>query len=350
MEKKKISLKYIASRLNISAAVVSVVLNNRTGNIRVSEDVKKKVIDLANKLNYRPNSLARSLKTGKTHTIGLLVSDISNHYYSKLARGVEDAANKAGYNVVFCSSDENVEKEETLVHLFMDRKVDGILLSGTQHNSELVQLLEKEKYPLVLLDRDYKLSKVPFVGMEYQNKTGAYKLVKHLIENSYKKIALITAHPHLQPMYLREEGYAQALEDSGIKFDPKLRIEIDYSDIHSSLHTSLEKLFESENIPDAIFTLNNKLALHCLQVLNDLGKEIPNDIGFACFDDHELFGFNKPKITAVSHSPAKVGEKAVQLLLEEMKSTSDKKVKEIIPATLIVRESSLRRKPKTKIL
>ncbi len=342
MHKKKITLKNIATRLNVSIAVVSAALNNRTDKIRVSKDVKEKIIALADELNYRPNSLARSLKTGKTYTIGLLVSDISNHYYSKLARGVEDAANKSGYNVVFCSSDENVEKETKLIHIFRERKVDGIILSGTQQNDGLIQLLENEKYPLVLIDRDYANSKAPFVGLENQNKYGAYKVVRHLIENDFKKIALITAYSYLQPMRLREEGYKEALKDCNLSFNPDLRLEIAYSDVYNSIKNKIENLVNSGAEIDAIFTLNNKLALHCLKVLHDLGKLIPDDMGFASFDDHEMFGFNKPEITAVSHCPMEVGAKAVALLLNEMIQTSETKIKEVIPAKLIIRKSSLK--------
>ena len=343
MEKKKISLKYIAEHLNISAAVVSVVLNNRQGNIRVSKEVRKKVIELANELNYRPNSLARSLKTGKTYTIGLLVSDISNHYYSKLARSVEDAANKAGYNVIFCSSDENAEKEASLIHIFRERKVDGILLSGTQQNEDIIKLLENEKYPLVLIDRDYKNSKAPFVGLYDQNSTGAYILTNHLINNGFKNIALLTAYPYLQPMKLREEGYEKALRENGIDINPELRCVISYKNIYSAIRYEIDKLCRLKIKPDAIFTLNNKLALYCLQVLHDLKQKIPQDIGFACFDDHELFSFYKPRITAVDHSASGVGAKAVKLLMNEIDKISNSGYREIIPATLKIRESSTKK-------
>jgi len=349
VEKKKISLKYIADRLNVSTAVISVVLNNRVGNIRVSEEVKKKIIALADDLNYRPNSLARSLKTGKTYTIGLMVSDISNHYYSKLARSVEDAAGKYNYNVIFCSSDENAEKEASLIRLFRNRKVDGIILSGTQQNENLIQLLENEGYPLVLIDRDYARSRTPFVGLGNQNKYGAYKAVRHLIKNNFKKIALITALPYLRPMSFREEGYKKALGDCNLSFSPNLKLEISYSDVYNSIKYKIENLLNPGAEIDAIFVLNNKLALNCLQVLHDLGKAIPDDLGFACFDDHEMFSFNKPEITAINHSPAEVGKKAVELLLNEMEQISKTKIKEIVPAELIIRKSSIKTKKEFQI-
>lgn len=338
---KKVSLKYIAEQLKVSTAVVSVVLNNGVGNIRVSETVREKIIALAEELNYRPNSLARGLKTGKTNTIGLLVSDISNHYYSKLARSVEDMANSYGYNVIFCSSDDSVEKETNLIHLFRERKVDGIILSGTQQKPELIELLENEGYPLVLVDRDYKQSKVPFVGLGKQNQKASYQAIRHMIENGFKKIALITAHTHLGPMCLRERGYKEALEFSGIKLDTNLILDISYADPYKSIRSGIEGILSSGINIDAIFALNNKLALHGLQVLHDIGKVIPDDLGFVCFDDHEIFGFNKPGITAVSHFPAEVGQKAVELLIEEMKQLSEIKKTKLVSAELIVRESSI---------
>lgn len=338
---RKVSLKYIAELLNVSTAVVSVVLNDGVGNIRVSETVREKIIALAEELNYRPNSLARGLKTGKTNTIGLLVSDISNHYYSKLARSVEDVANSFGYDVIFCSSDDSVEKETNLIHLFRERKVDGIILSGTQQKPELVELLENEGYPLVLVDRDYKQSKVPFVGLGEQNRKASYQAIRHMIENGFKKIALITAHTHLEPMYLRKKGYKEALEFSGIKLNPNLILDISYADPYKSIRSGIEGILSSGINIDAIFALNNKLALHGLQVLHDIGKVIPDDLGFVCFDDHEIFGFNKPGITAVSHFPAEVGRKAVELLVEEMKQLSGIKKTKLVSAELIVRESSI---------
>lgn len=213
---KKISLKDIANRVGVSTALVSYVLNNQKEG-RINKEVAQKIRETAKQLNYRTNQVARSLKTNKTYTIGLIVADISNPFFSALARIIEDEADNNNYTVIFGSSDENSKKSEKLMETFLNRQVDGLIIAPPENSESQIQYLQEQDIPFVLIDRYFPDIKTNWVAID--NYTAAYKAVKHFIDIGRKKIGMITFNSSIFTIEERTRGYLSAMKQNGIKFE-----------------------------------------------------------------------------------------------------------------------------------
>lgn len=335
---KKTSLNDIAKSLNVSKALVSFVLNDHGDEKGINSETQKKVLKKAKELNYKPNHIARGLRLGKSQTIGLIVADISNKFYAKIAKEIEVVASKNNYNLFFCSSDENPEKEVKLIDMLKERRVDGIIISTTQNNTAVFTQLKKEKYPFVLIDR--KLPKLPsnYVGVD--NYTGAFQATEHLISNGYQKIGLLKISPsYLSPIRERELGYRDALQKNGMRVNSKLIKTINFSDIRQTVRTVLRELIQPPFKIDALFSVNNNITVACMEYLNEMNIRIPQDMAIVSFDDIDLFRFSYPTITAVAQPVEEIGEMAVKILLDEINGITQDKKQVILPVKLIERRS-----------
>ena len=335
---KKASLNDIAKSLNVSKALVSFVLNGHGNEKGINSETQKKVLLKVKELNYKPNHIARGLRLGKSNTIGLIVADISNKFYAKIAKEIEVVASENNYNLFFCSSDENREKEVKLIDMLKERQVDGIIISTTQNNTEVFAQLKKEKYPFVLIDRKVPKLSANFVGVD--NYTGAFQATDHLVKNGSKKIGLLKISPsHLSPIRERELGYRDALKKNGMRVNSKLIKTINFSDIRQTVRTVLRELIQPPYKIDALFSVNNNITVACMEYLNEINLRIPQDIAIVSFDDIDLFRFSYPTITAVDQPVEEIGEMAVKILLDEISGkTQDKKQVEL-PVKLIERRS-----------
>lgn len=204
---KKVCLKDIAVKVGVSTALVSYVLNNKKEG-RISKEVAEKIRQAARAMNYRPNQIAKSLKTNRTYTIGLIVADISNPYFSGLARIIEDEADKRNYTVIIGSSDENPGKFEKLIETFTGRKVDGLLIAATAGTEDQLRQLQEQKVPFVLVDRYFPGISSNYVGLDNYN--ASYKAVQHLAEKGRKRIGLITYDTQLFHINERKRGFLEA--------------------------------------------------------------------------------------------------------------------------------------------
>lgn len=210
---KRISLKDIAQKVGVSTALVSYVLNNKKEG-RINKDVAKKIKDTAKELNYRTNLLARSLKTNKTYTIGLIVADISSPFSSGMARIIEDEASKLNYTVIFGSSDENAQKFGKLIDIFLTRQVDGLIIAPPENAENQIAYLQQQGLPFVLFDRYCPSVNTNYVALD--NYTAAYNAVTHMIETGCRRPALVTYNSTLFHMQERIRGYSAALKLAGI--------------------------------------------------------------------------------------------------------------------------------------
>src|SRR5829696_1332820 len=208
---KRVSLKDIAQKVGVSTALVSYVLNNKKEG-RINKDVAQKIKDVAQKLNYRPNQIAKSLKTNKTFTIGLIVADIANPFFSSLARIIEDEAEKSQYTVIFGSSDEKAERSQKLIDVLVDRHVDGMIIAPVENTEAQIKQLQKNAVPFVLIDRCFHDLKVNYVGVN--NYEAAYKATIHLIEAGAKSIGMIGFKTNLPNLDDRKKGFKMALSDN----------------------------------------------------------------------------------------------------------------------------------------
>ncbi|MBN1338493.1 MAG: LacI family DNA-binding transcriptional regulator, partial [Bacteroidales bacterium] len=337
---KKVSIKDIADSLKVSKSLVSFVLNGQGNEKGIHTETQRKVIRKARELNYQPNLMARGLRLGKTNTIGLIVADISNKFYAKIARQIEKEAARNNYNLIICSTDEDPARENALIHLLRERQVDGLIISTTQKSTELFSRMKHENYPFVLIDRQLAKINTNYVGVE--NRDGAFRATRLLIVNGYRKIALFRISPsYLSSVREREQGYRDALKDGNIRVNSKLICEISFSNLNQQVKQALAGLKDAGIFPDAIFTVNNRIAVAILESLGEMDLSIPDDVALISFDDIELFRFSCPSITAIAQPVEEIGQEAVNILLQSINGqVNGAFIRKVLPVRLIERNSS----------
>lgn len=337
---KKISIKDIAKSLRVSPTLVSMVLNGKGDENGISPITQKRVRETAARLNYKPNQTARSLRMGRTETIGLIVSDISNPFYAKIAGRIERKAAVQGYNLFVCSTYEDPEKELELIQMMKNRNVDGMIISSSAENIKEIKTLKTENYPFVLIDRDIELADINVVSVD--NFKGAFDATQHLIETGRKNIAFLSITPsYISTMKDRKNGYLKALEENELSNRQALMKEIRFDKINNDTEKALTDLLNSELVPDAVFSGNNSITVACLRTFSKMNILIPQDLALVSFDDVDWFEYSNPGITAVAQSVNDIGDNAVDLLLNEIKMKGKSEKKQIcLEPDLIKRESS----------
>lgn len=340
---KRITISDIAVSLGVSKTLVSLVINNKGDSHGISAETQKKVLAKVKELNYRPSVMAQGFRTGKTNTIGLIVSDISNRFYSRIARRVEDYAWEHGYTVIICSTDESEDKEIQQIRLLQDRKVDGLIISSSQKKADVFNKLIESEMPHVLIDRTFNDMKSANVSVD--NFGGARIAARHLITQGIRKIAIISITPeYISTIRDRENGFLSALTEAEITIPPEWHIRIPFNNMDQAVKENLLKLFQSGNMPEAIFTLNNNLTSNCLMCLRKLSLKIPNDIALIGFDDVLYFGFTQPSVSAIDQPVERIGERAFDLLLRQIEKSKilphERSV--YLPVDIIIRESSIK--------
>lgn len=340
---KRASINSIAKYLEVSTTTVSFVLNGKAEEKRISDKLVKKVMDYVEEIGYKPNSLARSLRTGKSNIIGLIVEDISFPFFSTIARRIEEKANRNGYKIIYSSTENDVSKTRELISMYEEKHVDGyIIVPPAGVEDEIGGLVDSGK-PVVVLDRS--LESVDVDNIVINNYESVYRATRHLVENGYTQIAFVTLSSLQSQMLERLSGYEQALEDSGLA--PYVK-EISYVDGEES-KKHIRHFFERRgNRLDAVVFSTNYLCVSGLKVIRELGLNIPKDIAVVSFDDYELFEMYTPAITSVSQPIEDIAENAINLLLTRLKgkgSGTDKLGKRVVLSTTFhVRESSLAKK------
>ncbi|WP_256757078.1 LacI family DNA-binding transcriptional regulator [Cohnella sp. WQ 127256] len=327
----------IAAKAGVSAMTVSRVINN-TG--KISDKTRSKVRRVMEDLNYVPNHMARSLVLQQSNLLFLLITDITNPFYTTLARGAEDAAKKHGYRLLFGNSDESVEKEKDYVDTILTTRVDGVLVAPAGDPSlPHLETLRKHRVPFVLLDRE-----VPGMDSDVvlgDSKEGARKLVDHLTSLGHKRIALINGSPNVSSARLRLEGYKEALKLNDLQFDENYVLETafeprsDLSDIESWLN-------RMDPLPTAIVAGNNVLAVEVIRTLHNRGITVPEHMSLVCFDDLGPFSDIDPFLTVVAQQAYQFGYLGTQMLVERIQEREEtgmpwKKI--VLPADMIVRRS-----------
>ncbi len=335
--KQKITIKTIAKELGVSTSTVSKALKDSH---EISRETKDKIQAYANLYNYKPNSLALQLRTQKTRVIGVILPKIVHHFFSTVIMGIEDGANKKGYNIIVCFSNESYKKEVETLKVLSNGSVDGLIVSiasETLENKDFNHFkgLVSEEFPLVLLDRvvdDILCDKVVL------DDVGAgYKATKHLLNNGRKKIALITTPNHVNVGALRRQGYAKALIEAYIKKDKNLIVEIDEE---QDIKEQIEKVFK-EDI-DGVFAVNEIYAANAMRLAKEKGLKVPEDISIIGFTDGLISEYSSPSITTIAQHGFTMGNQAVELLIERIEKESEiyspKKI--VISSDLKLREST----------
>jgi LacI family transcriptional regulator len=279
--KKKLSIVDIAQELNISKTTVSFILNGRAQEKRISPELVDRVLKYVEEVGYRPNSLAKSLRTGKSNIIGLMVEDISNPFFASIARLIEDRAYKNGYKIIYCSTDNDTLKTRELINMFRDRHVDGYIIAPPEGIEDDINSLLKDGMPVVLFDRH--LPNVSTDCVEIDNLLSTYNATKHLIEQGYKNIAFITFASGQTQMQARLQGYYNALNESGYK--PVVQ-EIVFNQNEDLIIAPLTTFLKKNKNLDAVFFGTNHVGTCGLKVINSLGIKVPTDLALVSFDDY----------------------------------------------------------------
>lgn len=328
----------IAKKANVSAMTVSRVINNKG---RISDKTRAKVKRIMEELNYVPNDMARSLVLRETQVLFLLITDITNPFFTTLARGAEDAANKHGYRVLFGNSDENLEKEQEYIDTILKSRVDGVLLAPAGDRSlPGLEILRTRNVPFVLLDRE-----VPGIQSDVvlgDSKEGTRMLMEHLIGRGHQRIALVNGSQEVGSARLRTAGYKEALKLADLPFREEQVLELDYAPRSSRLRIA-EWLRGLTPRPTAVLCGNNMLAVQAVQAIRDCSLEVPRDISVVCFDDLGPVGEIDPFLTVAAQQAYQFGYTGMQLLIERITSREAEEPpawkKIILPAELVVRRS-----------
>ncbi len=307
------TIRDIAEKAGVSITTVSLVLNGKE--LRIAASTKKKIIQIANELNYRPNKLAVGLITKKTNTIGFIVPDISNSFFGELAKGAENEATNSNYNIILSNTNDNSDKDLEYMDILLDRGVDGIIMvpssaSAGENLKKCYQLMEQCQKPLVLLDRIKMGGKYTSISIDHE--MGGYLATKHLIENGHKKIACITGPLEILNSRLRFLGYKKALEDYKIPFHSKYVEEGNY---HVEDGESLAVNLFKQNVT-AIFAFNDLMAYGVYKAAIKQGLQIPKDVSVIGFDDLFYSGIMEVPLTTIHQPSYEMGEAAVRKIVE----------------------------------
>lgn len=328
------TMKEVAERAGVSVSTVSRVLSNSPG---VGDAVRTVVRDAVTHTGYVPNRLASNLRKQTTTVWGLLISDIQNTFFTGLVRAVEDAAHAAGYSLILCNSDEDLEKEAHYVDVLVSEQVSGLLITAEDEHRTTVQRALNAGIPVVSLDRRIKSASVDTVLVD--NHQGAQAAVEHLIDQGVQRVAILNGSERFAAHQDRLAGYRAALNTKGIAVDESLVL-------HAGTHNvgaaeALRVAFTQANPPDGLFIANNQLTVSALPVLADLGIRIPDDLLVACFDDLPLAQFVGGGLTVVDQPTYELGRRAAELLLGRIQD-ADLPVREhMLSPRLIVRGSSI---------
>jgi LacI family transcriptional regulator len=335
---KKVSIKDIAQSVGVSTALVSYVLNNKEKEARVGKEIAQVIRDTAAEMGYQPNQIAKSLKTGKSHTFGLIVADISNPFFANLARNVEDEAKNFNYTVIFASADESPKKSQNLINILTERQVDGFIIAPAENSQNQIESILKSNIPLVLIDRYFKELETNYVVTN--NYDASYNAVSHLIKAGHKNIGMIAYKTDLVHMLDRRRGYMDALKDNKqLKAKTPLIKTVDFDFTQDDVEAGIKELLAQNPSMDALFFATNTLTLKGLKALNSLNCKVPDDIAVVCFDESEAFDFFYSPLTYIEQPLLEMGKKAVQILIKNISDKKSSNTQLSIPSRLVVRQS-----------
>ena len=332
-EQRLSTIADVAKRAGVSTVTVSRVIN---GAKNVSLPTREKVERAINELHYVPSVAARSLRSKRTQALALLVPDITNPFWTTVARGVEDAAQSGGYSVLLCNTDENIVKQENYINVIISQRVDGVIIAPYHSNASELKKLRDREIPTVAIDR--RLDGWDIDTVTGDSVAGSHALVRHLINLGYRRIAIISGPRETSSAEDRVHGYCLALEEASIPVEPEL---IRRGEFKCSSGEALTlALLEEDLHPTAIFATNNSIAMGVIQTVNQLGLHIPQDLALVSFDDIPYLSDVFPFLTVAVQPAYEMGFQAAQLLLSRLAGGNTSPARHLVlPIQLIIRRS-----------
>jgi LacI family transcriptional regulator len=333
-EKKMSTIREVAKLAGVSPISVSRVVNK---NDYVSEETKKRVESAIRQLGYVPNILARGLRSRRTCTLGLILTDITNPFWTTVARGAEDVASTSGFSIIFGNSDESEEKQNEYLNLLVQKQVDGVLLVPVGNSVASIRLLQRKEIPVVVLDRRLVGVRADVVGSDSEG--GAFQLMQLLISLGHRRVAMLCGPRGVSTAEDRVAGYTRALREAGLPVDPEL---IHYGNFTVESGYAMVKNIVAENPrPTALFAGNNFIAIGALKALRDLALSVPEDMAVVGFDDLPATITVDPILTAAKQPAYEMGSQAAELLIKRLSGNKSMKYQEIIlPTEIVIRQSS----------
>ena len=331
----KASLKSISKDLGLSAGTISRVLNGKAKQFRISDSTVKLVKDYAEKVGYTPNLIAKGLQASKTHTLGLMIPNIADPFFSALAKNIEKAASKSNYSIILVDAEESVEREKLQVRNLLSRNVDGIIAAPVVSDYRHFQEIVNKKIPIIFIDNYSDELDIPSITSD--NFTGGYLATEELISHGHKRIGILKGVLDGAPLKQRLQGYQKALLDHGIQ--PSIELEAgDYFSIDQG-YVGTMRLLRLPDRPTAIFATSCELGLGALKALKEMGLHAPEDISLVFFDNQPYLSFIDPPITTVGQDYDTMGKAAVSALLKLIEKECREVKSEVIPTKFIGRES-----------
>lgn len=326
------TIRDVAELAGVHPSTVSRVINNDS---RISEKTKNKVLLIIKKLGYTPNAIARGLKIKRTYTLGMLIPDITNPFFAEIARGVEDAANANGFNIILCNTDDKLKKERIYLEILKGKRVDGLILGTAHIKDKSIIELEKKKFPYILLSRNIEGLDKNCVIVD--DVAGGIMVTEYLIKLGHRRIAHITGPPTVRAANNRLEGYKFALEKHQIEYHEELVKEGDFR--IKGGYQVMKRFLKLAEPPTAIFAANDLLALGAMQAIQKEKYHIPEDFCIIGFDDIRLASFVYPPLTTIRQPMLEMGALAVKMLLKIIEEGEFNQRKIVLKSKLIIRES-----------
>lgn len=325
------TIKDVARDAGVSTASVSRVLSGQDG---VSAEMRERVLTVVRRLDYRPNALAKSLRVEATRTLGLVISNVKNPFFTDVARAVEDAAGEREYSVILGNADEDPEKERRYLDALLQRRVDGLIVSPARAESQLLSEVASSEMPLVFVDRSIEGLEAPVVRADGRRAVG--ELVEYLVGLGHERLAIISGPPEVVSGRERLEAFLSRAEAAGVPLGEEY---VRFGNFRrESGATAMEELLRLTDPPTVVFAANNLMALGALQSVKRAGLKIPEDVSLASFDDVTWFELLEPPVTAIAQPTRELGEAAARMLLEMIEGES-RPDSHVVPAELVVRRS-----------
>jgi DNA-binding LacI/PurR family transcriptional regulator len=301
----------------------------------MSEDTRQRIAQAIKELGFQPNALARSLKMKKTNTVGIIMANVLHPFSTAVSRGVEDYCQKHGYNVILCNADDKPTKERAYIHMLQMKQVDGIIIASTGANNDVLKQEIDSGFPIVLFDRVFNDLETDAVYSD--NRKGAFMAIEHLIQLGHNRIALIVPEGSLiSARTERIQGYYEALKAHDMPIDEELVKFLS----HSEADLQLDSLWNNENPPTAILTINDLMTMEVLTYIKKKKIKIPQDVALIGFDDFPTAHLVDPPLTVVAQPTYEIGVRSAELLIQHIEnSESQKYVQQIFPCQLIIRDS-----------
>jgi LacI family transcriptional regulator len=312
---KRVSLKDIARIAGVSPSTVSFVLNGKAKQMRISETLASKIMEVAKKEGYHPNPVAVSLRTGKSQILGLIVETISGNFFASLSRIIEDEAARFGYKVVYTSTENNSQKGKELIGMLSQRQVDGYIITPTPGMEQDIKELIADNKPVVLMDSYFPGIDVPHVLVN--NYEGVMKGTAHLIEQGYRRIGFVTVDLDLVQMEERLKAYQDSMSKAGLSTD-NLVLALKYEEEKELGIQNVTSFIQNTPDLEAVFFATNYLGLLGLESIHRLGLKLPDDLAMIVFDDHDVFRLYPPGITCIRQPAEEIAKTALELLMEQL--------------------------------